>query len=78
MSEAAAEWLGEEEEEPLAQTWPHQCNTKLESWWYQSRRLDLAAQLNKRNLFREKQQGDGSRAAEDARYEVAGEADAEL
>ena len=45
VSEAAAEWLGEEEEEPLAQTWPHQCNTKLESWWYQSWRLVLAAQI---------------------------------
>ena len=28
--------------------------------------------------FREKQQGDGGRASEEARYEVAGEADAEL
>ena len=77
VSQAAAEWLGEEEEEPLAQTWPHQCNTKLESWWYQSWRLVLAAQIYWRNPSRAKQQGGESRAAEKVRDEVAGEANAE-
>ena len=77
MSGAAAEWRGRGGT-PGSRLGHASARLSYRARWYQSRRLDLAAQLNKRNLFREKQQGDGSRAAEDARYEVAGEADAEL